>query len=195
MKSPAVPKREDPTAYKLVRTAVLLFQARGYHAVGVSEILAKSGVPKGSLYHHFPGGKEGLAVAAVEWLANEMVQHFNKAARSKIPPRKLADKLFKDTGVWLRKHKFSQGALLSVLAQETTPENALLFPAVKLAYKQIIASLAEALSMTESDNESVALAKTVLASLDGAIAICRAEQSTKPLKEILQTILPLLSDE
>lgn len=195
MKSPAVPKREDPTAYKLVRTAVLLFQARGYHAVGVSEILAKSGVPKGSLYHHFPDGKEGLAVAAVEWLANEMVRHFNKAAQSKIPPKKLVEKLFKDTGVWLRKHKFSQGALLSVLAQEMTPENALLFPAVKLAYKQVIASLAEALSTTESDNEADALAKTVLASLDGAIAICRAEQSTKPLKEILQSILPLLSDE
>ncbi|PCH47323.1 MAG: hypothetical protein COC23_02075 [Hyphomicrobiales bacterium] len=195
MKSPAVPKRGDPTVYKLVRTAVLLFQARGYHAVGVSEILTKAGVPKGSLYHHFPDGKEALAAAAVEWLTREMVQHFDRAASKNVSSKKLAEKLFLDTGIWLRKHKYSQGALLAVFAQEITPREELLFPAIQLAYRQVITSFAKALDNTKSEKNSIALAKTILASLDGAIAICRAEQSTSALKEIMQTILPLANDD
>src|SRR5690348_8039384 len=45
-------------------TATLL-RRQGYAATGLSEIVARSGAPRGSLYFHFPGGKEELAVAAL----------------------------------------------------------------------------------------------------------------------------------
>src|SRR6185437_4349017 len=46
-------------------TGVLL-RRQGYAATGLSEIVERSGAPRGSLYFHFPGGKEELAVAAME---------------------------------------------------------------------------------------------------------------------------------
>src|SRR3546814_14245285 len=46
-----------------------LMSRRGYAGVGLNEIVEKSGAPKGSLYHHFPEGKEQLAVAALDWAA------------------------------------------------------------------------------------------------------------------------------
>ncbi|MCK4712620.1 MAG: TetR/AcrR family transcriptional regulator [Marinosulfonomonas sp.] len=55
------------TRDKLVRAASVLFRQKGYHGTGIGEILEKSGVPKGSLYHHFPGGKPDLAVQTAEW--------------------------------------------------------------------------------------------------------------------------------
>ena len=49
---------------KLAWTAAKLFQERGYNGVGLTEILTASGLPKGSLYHHFPNGKADLALEA-----------------------------------------------------------------------------------------------------------------------------------
>ena len=50
---------------KFIETASRLFQIKGYNATGLNEILAKSGAPKGSLYYHFPKGKEQLALESV----------------------------------------------------------------------------------------------------------------------------------
>lgn len=39
---------------------------QGYAATGRAQLLAQSGVSNGSLYHHFPGGMEEVAEAALE---------------------------------------------------------------------------------------------------------------------------------
>ncbi|MCR8659682.1 TetR/AcrR family transcriptional regulator [Paenibacillus endoradicis] len=49
----------------LIETASKLFRIRGYYGVGLKDILNESGVPKGSLYHYFPNGKEELAIEAI----------------------------------------------------------------------------------------------------------------------------------
>jgi TetR/AcrR family transcriptional regulator, lmrAB and yxaGH operons repressor len=56
-----VPRRTD-TRERVIQTAAGLFRAQGYHATGLNQVLAEGGLPKGSLYFHFPGGKEQLAV-------------------------------------------------------------------------------------------------------------------------------------
>lgn len=50
---------------KILNAASELFHLKGYHATGLNQILEESGAPKGSLYYHFPNGKEQLAVEAI----------------------------------------------------------------------------------------------------------------------------------
>lgn len=50
----------------ILAAARRLFHLQGYHATGLNQILKESGAPKGSLYYHFPNGKEQLAIEAVE---------------------------------------------------------------------------------------------------------------------------------
>lgn len=58
--------RPDRSRAKLVATAATLFRRQGYAATGLNQILDEAGVRPGSLYHHFPGGKQELAVAVVD---------------------------------------------------------------------------------------------------------------------------------
>jgi TetR/AcrR family transcriptional regulator, lmrAB and yxaGH operons repressor len=53
------------TRARIVGAALRLFRKRGYHGAGLSDILELAQAPKGSLYHHFPKGKEQIGVAVV----------------------------------------------------------------------------------------------------------------------------------
>src|ERR1041384_4057222 len=58
--------RPDRSRAALIDTAAALFRRQGYAATGVNQILQDADVKAGSLYHHFPNGKQELAAAVVE---------------------------------------------------------------------------------------------------------------------------------
>jgi len=63
-----------PTKDRLILAAATLFRTRGFHGVGLADVLAEAKAPKGSLYHHFPNGKSDLAIAAATWASDEMLR-------------------------------------------------------------------------------------------------------------------------
>ena len=58
--------RPDRSRTALIDTAARLFRRQGYAATGLNQILDEAGVKPGSLYHHFPQGKQQLAAAVVD---------------------------------------------------------------------------------------------------------------------------------
>ena len=54
------------TRRKMIEGAVTLLAMRGLEGTAFSDVLERSGAPRGSIYHHFPGGKAQLGVEAVE---------------------------------------------------------------------------------------------------------------------------------
>jgi TetR/AcrR family transcriptional regulator, lmrAB and yxaGH operons repressor len=51
---------------RMVDGAIALLASRGLEGTSFSEVLELTGTPRGSIYHHFPGGKDELVSAAVE---------------------------------------------------------------------------------------------------------------------------------
>ncbi len=69
MQAPAAsntPAAEADTRSRILAAAQRLFRKRGYHATGLNDVLDLAQAPKGSLYHHFPGGKEAIGVCVVQ---------------------------------------------------------------------------------------------------------------------------------
>ena len=73
---------EHSTYQKLVVAAADLLRQKGYAATGISDILKTAGVTRGSLYHHFPGGKRDLAIAAARYSAELLLKMIETACRT-----------------------------------------------------------------------------------------------------------------
>ena len=71
--------RDRDSRAQLVQTMAQLMRDQGYAATGRAELLAKSGVSNGSLYHHFPGGMEELAETALQASGEEVAQKLREA--------------------------------------------------------------------------------------------------------------------
>lgn len=195
MKSPIADGEARPTRERLVRVAVRLFQTRGYHATGITEILRAAEVPKGSLYHHFPEGKQALAIAAVDWLTREIVSYFDRAAERQVSADRLIGNLFGGAADWLAQHDYATGALISVLTQEAGPDEAGLAASLTTAYERIIAAMAAALAAGQNSDDGAVfrpLAQTVLATLEGTIPLARAARSGEAFTNALKILRPIL---
>src|SRR5215471_14393324 len=76
----SMPRRTDSRS-KMIAAAAELFRQRGYHAATFSDVVTKSGAPRGSTYFHFPGGKQELAREAIARAGDEMEELVDEAAR------------------------------------------------------------------------------------------------------------------
>ena len=72
-------RQPEATRAALVASARTLFAERGYAAVGTEEIVARAGVTRGALYHHF-GDKKDLMRAVLHDLARELAEASATAA-------------------------------------------------------------------------------------------------------------------
>jgi TetR/AcrR family transcriptional regulator, lmrAB and yxaGH operons repressor len=77
--------RPDRSRAALVDTAALLFRRQGYAATGVNQILETADVKAGSLYHHFPDGKQALAAAVVDRVGADIERRLRDFLDSGLP--------------------------------------------------------------------------------------------------------------
>lgn len=72
---------------RLARKLAEIFRADGYDGASMSQISEATGLLRGSLYHHFPKGKEDMAKAAMEALGAEADRLMFEPLRAAGPPR------------------------------------------------------------------------------------------------------------
>ena len=67
-----MPEAKPGPRERMIVSTALLMRERGARATSLDDVLEHSGAPRGSIYHHFPGGKVQLGVEAVRY-AGEFV--------------------------------------------------------------------------------------------------------------------------
>jgi TetR/AcrR family transcriptional repressor of lmrAB and yxaGH operons len=83
--------RPDRSRAALLDSAAALFRRQGYAATGVNQILASADVKAGSLYHHFPDGKQELAAAVVDVVGGGIERRLRRFLESDLAVADIVD--------------------------------------------------------------------------------------------------------
>lgn len=83
--------RPDRSRSVLMEAAATLFRRQGYAATGLNQILEQAGARPGSLYHHFPNGKQQLAAAVVDTAGQGIERLLRKFLNSEAPVSEVID--------------------------------------------------------------------------------------------------------
>src|SRR5258708_33707353 len=92
---------------QMIEGALALLARRGLQATSFSEVLKLTKAPRGSIYHHFPGGKDELVAEALKLLKKRTVENIKVLDNSK--PEKITEGFL---GLWrylLKTYDFSTG--------------------------------------------------------------------------------------
>ncbi|RJS19996.1 TetR/AcrR family transcriptional regulator [Corallococcus sp. H22C18031201] len=184
----------EETRRRMIAAAAEMLERAGYAGAGIQELLAAGQAPRGSLYFHFPGGKEELAVAALESSAAEMtalLREHLRTERALVPALRRVLTLLADRSEAAR---FEKGCPVSavVLSSGATPESVRQAASDALRGWQdlLVERLrAEGLSLSDARRRSGLL----LSTLEGALLLARAHRSRAPLEELSKDVERLLS--
>jgi AcrR family transcriptional regulator len=168
---------------KMIQSAALLFREHGYSGTGFRDVIEHSGAPRGSIYHHFPGGKEQLAADTVAWAAAVVERRINRAAQNGDPIIALG--LFVEA--WrevLEDSNFRAGCPVVAVAAEADAGSTATSAAAAafVRWQDLIARALLDAGVGRTDARR--LATLVVAAIEGAILLCRARRDIRPLRDV-----------
>ncbi|MGK2741948.1 TetR/AcrR family transcriptional regulator [Tepidicaulis sp. LMO-SS28] len=189
-------KKGEETRARMLATAAGLFQAQGYAATGLGQIIDEARVPRGSLYFHFPGGKEELAAAAVEAAGAHLAQLIGERLAAADTPAAALGALADHFAGELKRSGFSKGCPVSTVALEATAETPRLKQAcagVYRAWLSLIESRLTGLGIAEA--RAALLAQTWLGAIEGAILLSKSLETTEPLTRMAKELGRLAEED
>ncbi|MFP6705736.1 MAG: TetR/AcrR family transcriptional regulator [Alphaproteobacteria bacterium] len=177
----------------VVWAAAKLFRRQGYSGTGLRDILAASGAPRGSLYHHFPGGKEEIGAAAVTAAGSLVTETFQELANLSNSPanflRRYTDLLVR----WLEASKFRDGCPITTTLLETTPGSAAITAAGRAVFDDWSGVMEMLLARHGWPAERIApTATAIIAGLEGALMLARVRGSSQPIRDTAEALCALL---
>ncbi|WP_431278004.1 TetR/AcrR family transcriptional regulator [Leifsonia poae] len=167
----------NDTKERMVRGAVRLLATRGLQETSFSEVLEIAKAPRGSIYHHFPEGKEQLVSAAVDLAGTNaliVLDRLEGATAEHVTASFL--------GLWrevLTRSDLHAGC--SVLAVTVATDSVELLDRAADVFRAWRARLAELMRAGGlSPSDALPFAVTLIAASEGAVVLSRAERSLEP---------------
>ncbi|MEV5833853.1 TetR family transcriptional regulator [Nocardia sp. NPDC052112] len=182
---------------RMVAGAADMLRRRGLNATSVRELAKHSGAPLGSTYHYFPGGKSQLAAEAVRFAdalaARKLVEELPAGPVAGL--RAFVDiwrKVVVDSG-------FRAGCPVLAVSVEDQPDADEPRRAAAAAFNHWTELLAESLRAHGATPAAADRTATlIVAAIEGTVAMCRAERSTRPLDrtaDALENVVLAITDQ
>ncbi|MFH8796969.1 TetR/AcrR family transcriptional regulator [Streptomyces sp. NPDC017941] len=188
---PAVPTERKPagraeqgdTRTRLVMATATLLQRQGYEGTSIKQILKEAAATYGSLYHHFPQGKEELAAEALRFGAAEFTELLKQGLSGTDDPAEAVARCAHLMADSLRDSDWTDGCPVAATALEIIGRSPLIQRTSDEALRQWRELIAARLHRGGlAQVQAAALACTVLSTLEGAELLSRVTSDDAPLR-------------
>jgi TetR/AcrR family transcriptional regulator, lmrAB and yxaGH operons repressor len=165
---------------RMVMSAASLIGSHGVGATSLTQVLEASHAPRGSIYHHFPAGKKELVGEAMRWTSKQVLTYQRRCTSTNA------------AGVLEHFVNFFRPAVVSSHCQagcpiagvvvDTYSEEVKLIEICRASFRAWTGLLtSQLIAVGVTSRRARALATTTLASVEGALILCRAEKKVEPL--------------
>jgi TetR/AcrR family transcriptional regulator, lmrAB and yxaGH operons repressor len=174
----------------MVKGAAGLLATKGVEGTSFADVLAATGSPRGSIYHHFPGGKSELVHAALDLVSTRALAVMESKRGSSA-----VEVVEQFLGLWRQLLDHSElTAGCAVLAVTVAGPDVGLVDHAGAIFRDWTAHLAGLLvagGLTETSAQQLAV--MVIAATEGAVALCRAERSSEPFDVVAEALVQMVS--
>ncbi|MFM9045344.1 MAG: TetR/AcrR family transcriptional regulator [Solirubrobacterales bacterium] len=180
----------EKTREKMIGGAASLLSQRGLQGTSFSEVLELTDTPRGSIYHHFPGGKDELVAEAIALLGSVVAQRITETEADR--PEQVAEAFAQGLREFVQATDLKSVCVMSAVTVGAGADSEGLLPAVAAAFASWRDALADAYAQTglgKADSRRLAL--TSVAALEGAMIVARAEQSMEPFDAVQKDLIAL----
>lgn len=186
----------EKTRDHILKETRKILVAQGFHNTSISAVIEATGVKKGNLYYHF-ASKEALGLAVLEDAKEEFFSFLAQALAGRDPVEKIINScraIFTEQ----EKNNFVGGCLFGNTALEMTDSNEKFSGVIQEVFRHWTGLLAEHLDearasgLLPSATRPPLLAKTVVATLEGAIMMARVSKDKNDVNDFLAAINGLL---
>jgi TetR/AcrR family transcriptional repressor of lmrAB and yxaGH operons len=181
------------TKTRMLETTISLLELQGYHATGLSQIVEKSSTPKGSLYFHFPGGKQQLVVEAIVIAGDQVQQKVKVALQSGQTLGESIKNFVLTIACELQESDFRKGCPIATVAMETSATH----DALRQACEQVYGSWFELVRQRLLDSgfdrdEAESWTLFIWSAVEGSLLLSRNRRDTSPLNAVANRLEQLL---
>lgn len=176
--------RRSDTRQRMVANAALVLRERGVRGTSFPEVLRRASAPRGSIAHHFPGGKSEMLVEAVRWAGSAATRSIRAAEPTAREPAEVVAALVRFYRSALESSDYVAGCPVGAVAQEAYDD-----PELRAAVADVLGEWRDELSAVlaragASDEDAVAVTDLCVAAIEGAIMICRVDRSVAALDRV-----------
>ena len=177
---------------RMIESAALLIRERGAQPTAMADVIRHSGAPRGSAYHHFPGGRTQLLCEAVDYAGAYVAAKFVNGENGV----QVLDALVEHYREQLRQSDYRAGCpIVAVTVESGEPDRS--SPVIDRAaavftlWTDLLTDRLVADGFTRPRAEELAMLTTT--SMEGAIVVCRALRGLRPLDIVHRRLRELLS--
>jgi AcrR family transcriptional regulator len=184
------------TKERILEASQELLRRNGYTGTGMKQVAAASGAPFGSVYHHFPGGKEDLGAQTIR-LAGTYYQELVMSVMAAEPdPVRAVEACFAGAGETLRETDYADACPIATVALEVASTNETLRKATADVFGQWLDGATAGFQLAGiAEPRARELAFSMLMALEGAFLFSRAMRTTEPMDIAGREVAAAVRDE